>query len=48
VRRALAQEEQQRRLREALDASEDAPAAVVVAARAGPSHRPAATCKKHM
>jgi hypothetical protein len=43
----LAQKEQERRLGEPLDAGEDAPAALVMAARPRASH-PASTCKTHM
>src|SRR5439155_14361913 len=48
VRRMLAQEEQQRRLGEPLDPSEDAPAAVVMPACARSPHHLSATCKTHM
>jgi hypothetical protein len=47
--RPLAQQKQERRLGEPFDASENAPAAAVVATGAGasPSHD-LATCKRHM
>jgi hypothetical protein len=43
----LAQEQEQRRLREAFHAGQDAPAAVLVPTGARPSHL-TATCKTHM
>src|SRR5204862_5211408 len=49
VRRLLAQEQEERGLREALDAREHAPAPAVVPAGARPSHtRRASRCKTHM
>jgi hypothetical protein len=47
VRGPLAQEQQQRRLREALDAREDVPAPAVVAPGARAASHPT-TCKTHM
>jgi hypothetical protein len=47
MRRPLAQEQQQRRLGEPLDAREDAPTAAMVSACARSSQF-LATCKRHM
>src|SRR5207245_11763161 len=48
VCRTLAEQQQQRRLGEALDAREHAPVAAVMAPRTRASHRLLARCKKHM
>ena len=48
IGRPLAQEEEKRRLGEALDAGKDAPVATVVAPRAGAMPHRARMCKTHM